>query len=99
MFAQQMLFDGAHDYNDPDVLSPALRAWFDDMIVRFPPMNGPLASAADDAKTTDYSLAPAFIYAAFAWSVAEEAHAAADELARKHGLGFYDPQTDLVRIP
>ncbi len=78
---------------DPAIPSVRLRAWFDEMIKSFPPINGPLASPSpnvDDPHTTDYSLGRAAIYAAFSWSMAEEAYRTTVELAMKHGVGFFD---------
>jgi hypothetical protein len=79
------------DYNDPNVPCPGLRAWFQDMIWTFPPMNGPLADRDNVSdQLTDYSLAPTCIYASFRWSEAENARLMAMELAEKHELGFFD---------
>lgn len=39
---------------------------------------------------TDYSLGSSVIYAAFAYSVADEAYTAMRELAIKHKVGFFD---------
>src|SRR5262245_33414372 len=33
-----------HPYNDPAFTTPSLRAWFMEMIERFPALNGPYAS-------------------------------------------------------
>jgi hypothetical protein len=54
-------------------------------------MNGPLASDnPDDPRIADYSLGRSVIYGAFAWSEAEAARELAEELAAKHGVGFFD---------
>lgn len=80
-----------HSSDDPDILTPALRAWLQEIIKTFPPMNGPSASDDyNDARVTDYSLGRSMIYAAFAWSQADDAHALAKALAAKHGVGFFD---------
>ncbi|WP_217648185.1 hypothetical protein [Paenibacillus sp. OK003] len=39
---------------------------------------------------TEYSLGKEMIYAAFAWSVAEDAYKMMHELARQHNVGFFD---------
>jgi hypothetical protein len=93
-YAQQTEWNEGHHYDDPAVSSPNLRAWFMEMIEQFPPMNGPL-SCRDlpewlEATTTDYSVGRNVIYAAFARSFEGKAHTVMFELARKHGLGFYD---------
>ena len=99
-FNAQTQWDAARDYNSLDGTTPSLSAWFMEMKETFPPLNGEY-SLDDEAFTdkdienhlTDYSIGCDMIYAAFGWSVAEEAQKHARMLARKHGLGFYDPQT------
>lgn len=82
------------DYNDPANLTPALRAWFDDIIKSFPPLNGPFAYQGDDEESqsmqADFTLARDIIYVAFSWSTAEDAYVACLKLAEKHGIGFLD---------
>ena len=82
-----------HGYNDPAVTSPALREWYEEMIKTFPNMDSSDAEVEDDdadAHLTDYSIGRNVIYAAFAWSVAEEAYEKMKALAQKHGVGFFD---------
>ncbi len=82
-----------HGYDNPEVLSPRLLAWFMDMIRTFPAMNGPYAPSSDpedDAATADYCSGKSIIYVAFAWSKAEAAYSAVFDLARRHGVGFFD---------
>lgn len=90
-YEQETQWAESHDYNNPDVPAPALRAWFQDMIKTFPPTNGPLASDdVDDPTVSDYSLGRSVIYAAFAWSEATAAYEAMTSLAVKHRVGFFD---------
>jgi hypothetical protein len=90
-YRQQTEWAESHDYNNPETPTPALRAWFQEMIQSYPPMNGPLASSnPDDPQVTDYSVGCVVIYAAFAWSQAEEAYRQMLELARKHRVGLFD---------
>jgi hypothetical protein len=63
----------------------------------FPPMNGPEAptdeeidNMENDSYLTDYSIGREIIYAAFAWSLAEEAYEKMKSLALKHGVGFFN---------
>lgn len=86
-----------HDYDDPAVTSPALRNWYEEMIKTFPNMDSPDAEVEDDdaeAHLTEYSIGHNVIYAAFAWSVAEEAYEKVKALAQKHSVGFYDVSND-----
>lgn len=92
-YGQQTQWTETHGYNNPDVPTPPLRAWFREMIETFPPMNGPLAVSDDDIdnpKVTDYSVGQWVIYAAFAWSEAQAAYRLSVDLAGKHGVGFFD---------
>lgn len=90
-YAQQVKWSEDHNYQDHSVSSPALQSWFEEMILYFPPMNGPLASDdPDNSKVTDYSIGHHIIYSAFAWSVIEEAYFKMRELAIKHSVGFFD---------
>jgi hypothetical protein len=61
------------------------------MIGDYPAMNGPHASDDfDGPKVTDYCVGRSVIYAAFAWSEAENAFRAMFRLAEKHRVGFFD---------
>lgn len=80
-----------HSYDDPAGTTSELRAWFDDIRRTYPPMNGPLASQDyDNLRLTDYSIGHHLIYAAFAWSQAEEVYPLVRQLAVKHAVGFFD---------
>lgn len=80
-----------HSYNDPQVCPQALQTWFLDIIKDYPAMNGPYATENfDNPKVTDYSIGRSVIYSAFAWSQAKSAYMTVFELAKKHGVGFYD---------
>ena len=84
------------------VTSPALQKWFMEMKDTFPPMNGEFApeeeAIANDEdlenRLTDYSIGYNVIYAAFSWSVADEAYEKVRTLAQKHGVGFFDASGD-----
>lgn len=90
-YEEQTQWSESHGYDDPRVSTPALQAWFQDMISYFPPMNGPQASDdEDDPRVTDYSVGRSVIYAAFAWSEAKPAYQRMKELAAKHRVGFFD---------
>lgn len=93
-----------HDYDDPKVCTPQLRAWFMEMIESYPAMNGPLSAEElpeDDSTVTDYSVGKEAIYAAFAWSKAESAYEHVFSLAAKHQLGLFDSssETSAVWLP
>lgn len=82
-----------HGYDDPALSSPNLRAWFEDMIDIFPPMNGPFArqkGAEDEASSSDYAVGAEFIYVSFAWSKSEMAYMTVARLAEKHHVGLYN---------
>jgi hypothetical protein len=99
-YARQTQWTEAHGYNNPDVPTPALRAWFGEIIQWFPPMNGPLRSDdVDDPRVTDYSVGESVIYGAFAWSQADAAHQRMKGLAAKHRVGFFDVASNEVSLP
>jgi len=84
-----------HDYNDPQHTTPALQAWYREMIKTFPALNGPDAAAIDDpasdsAYVTDYCCASNAVYVGFRWSVQKEAYRLVLACATKHQVGFFD---------
>ena len=96
-YDKETVWSEEHGYDDSAVTSPALRNWYEEMIKTFPNMDSPDAEVEDDdaeAHLTEYSIGHNVIYAAFAWSVAEEAYEKVKALAQKHGVGFYDVSND-----
>ncbi|MHC6203793.1 hypothetical protein ACYULU_11435 [Breznakiellaceae bacterium SP9] len=86
-----------HGYDNPAVTSNDLRNWFMEIIKEFPQMNGPFALDDDaidtmenDSYITDYSIGKDVIYAAFSWSLAEEAFETVKKLAKDYNVGFFD---------
>jgi len=91
-------------YDDIEIATPELTAWFHDMRKTYLPMNGPFALADDhpnfdSPKITGYQIGPKTIYCDFRWSEAEDAGPWMFELAEKHGLAVYDPQRDVIIYP
>lgn len=103
-FHEQTEYEEERDYDRVEGASPNLIAWFTEMKAHFPPMNGPYCLSEEESanfedfedKETDYSICSRMIYMAFAYSVAGEACEIAKSLVRKHGLGFFDPQTGKI---
>ena len=97
-FEKQTEWSEDHDYQTLGVTSPALQNWFLEMKDTFPPMNGEYAPDPErydededlERRTTDYSIGREVIYAAFAWSAADQAYPLMRALAKKHGVGFFD---------
>lgn len=82
-----------HGYNNPELASEHLRAWFEEIIRFFPAMSGPLApakSAQEEVSSSDYAIGADFIYASFAWSKAEAAYMTVARLAEKYKLGLFN---------
>ena len=86
-----------HDYDDPKVCEGNLKNWFEEMNTIFPALNGPYTPPDvddridnDDDKLTDYSIGTNVIYAAFRYSVAEDAFTNMINLAEKYNVGFFD---------
>jgi hypothetical protein len=101
-YASQTEWNEEHDYQNPIVTSLLLQNWYMDMKKTFPPMNGPDAPTDEQLENdeeledylTDYSIGKDIIYAAFAWSQADEAYEFTFKLAQKHGVGFFDVSGD-----
>lgn len=94
-YRKQVEWREEHSYDDPANSSEELRNWFMEMIKTFPPMNGPLSNDEDENdNVTDYSVGRDVIYAAFSWSLAEQAYTTMKELAAKHAVGFFDVSAD-----
>lgn len=91
---EQSEWPEAHSYDDPEVTTPNLRAFYNELIRTFPPMNGPGAVTDDEllrdpgleSRMTDYSIGAALVYGAFAWSQARTGQATFTALAAKHGV-------------
>jgi hypothetical protein len=85
---------GSDDPFDPvSGKSIRLRAFYDDLRVDFPAMNGPdQTDDVDNEQVTGYAFYPGFIYMDFRWSAAEAGSKSVLALAEKHGLGLFDPQ-------
>lgn len=100
-YDEQSEWEEEHSYDNPAVSTPALRAWFMEMIQSYPAMNGPLSSPSlpeDESTLTDYSVGRSVIYAAFAWSKAEQAYDTMFKLAAKHGVGFFNASSDHAEV-
>ncbi len=101
-FEQQTEWSEDHDYQSISVSSPSLQNWFMEMKDTFPPMNGEYAPDMEllsedenlENHVTDYCIGREVIYAAFAWSVADEAYELMRRLAQKHDVGFFDVSSD-----
>jgi hypothetical protein len=92
-YAQKIKWGEDHGYDDPALSSPHLRAWFEDIVRIFPPMNGPPALVnlpENEGFSTDYAIGADFIYASFAWSKAEPAYMTVARLAEKYQLGLFN---------
>ncbi|MDR2926328.1 MAG: lactate utilization protein [Azoarcus sp.] len=94
-----------HEYDDPTVSSNNLRNWFMEIIKKFPQMNGRYAlsdeeidNMENDSYITDYSIGKDMIYAAFAWSLVDEAHETVKRLAKEYNVGFFDVSSDKGEI-
>ena len=105
-YQQQSQWKERHSYDDPQVTTPELRAWFQEMIQEFPPLDGPLApdiEAEDfdeelEDRLTGYCIGKSVIYASFAWSEAEMAYRHVKDLAARHKVGFFDASSNSLEI-
>lgn len=95
-YHDQTQWSEEHSYDDPAVTSDNLKSWFIEMIESYPAMNGPYSKEEDEDSdfVTDYSIGKDVIYAAFAWTLAEQAYDKMRALAEKHKVGFFDASAD-----
>jgi hypothetical protein len=89
-YEQQTQWSEHHGYDDVQVCSAPLRAWYAEVIQTFPDMNGMSDEESSESRATDYSLGMVMIYASFAWSRAQTAYETVAQLAQIHGVGFFD---------
>ncbi|MFE6077330.1 hypothetical protein ACFVQB_22970 [Paenibacillus sp. NPDC057886] len=95
-YGEQTKWSEDHSYSDIKVSSEQLQRFYEELVLTFPSMNvdddvfEAMEEAGTDNRLTEYSLGKEVIYAAFAWSVAEDAYKVMRELARKHNVGFFD---------
>lgn len=77
-----------HDYDDAEVTTPGLRAFYAELIETFPPMNGPDASGDESVEgmLADYSIGSGIVYVAFGWSRAGQAKGLFRDLAARHNV-------------
>jgi hypothetical protein len=83
------------DYNDPANSTAALQSWYQQMIQKFPAMNGPDGVSDDNPAletgfVTGYTCAGNAIYLDFRWNIAQQAYFETLTSAAKHHLGFFD---------
>jgi hypothetical protein len=103
-YDSQTEWEEDHGYADPAISEARLQSWFKEMIESYPAMNGPYSSETlpdDDAAVTDYSIGMSVIYAAFAWSKAEDAYKAVfigQCGAGRTGLGTGAPRPPLCPL-
>ncbi len=107
-YEKQTQWEEEHDYQTLSVSSPALQNWFMEMKEKFPPMNREYAPDFDpldedeaedlERHLVDYSIGHDIIYAAFSWSVADEAYELTRRLAQKYKVGFFDVSADKGNI-
>lgn len=83
--------------------SPAVRAFYDELTTRWPELD-----AVPDDKIDDKDLCPwsceishsgMAVVTACVWSMADKVGHFVEELAIKHRLVFFDPQSERVRVP
>lgn len=91
-YTRQTRWSEDHGYDDPGLTSEHLRAWFEEIIRIFPPMNGSFAASKpeDEAFSSDYAIGTDFIYASFSWSKAEAVYMTVARLAEKYKLGLFN---------
>lgn len=97
-YGQQTEWSEDEDYDNPAVATPALQAFYAELVAQFP-VAQESAVAADQETGTDYMIGPSLIYISFLdWDKIDQAHEAVFSLAARHGLGFFDVSSDLAEV-
>ncbi|WP_016891308.1 hypothetical protein [Mycobacteroides abscessus] len=96
-YAEQAEWSEPHSYSDDSVTTPALSAFYRDMIKAFPPMNGPHAQDTDDADT-GYCIGYGIVYVTFRWARADDALSKFLSLGIKHKVGICEVSESPVVI-
>ncbi len=89
-YDHQSEWEEPHDYDDAAVSTPALRAFYEELVLSFPPLE------AEDGPGTDYTIGTSLIYMSFEWDKIDGAHETVFRLAGKHAVGFFDVSSDLA---
>jgi hypothetical protein len=104
-YREQAKWGEPHSYDDASVTTPALRAFYREMITIYPPMNGPDAPEFDDdiefdedIEVADYCIGYSIVYVAFGWSEATLARDAFVRLGAKHQVGVCEISEDPLVI-
>ncbi|NHZ79424.1 hypothetical protein F2P44_09065 [Massilia sp. CCM 8695] len=98
-YDEQAEWGEGHSYADPAVASPALQAFYADIVHTFPALALEDLAGEDndeDSPGTDYTIGKSLIYITFSWDQIDEAHATVTRLAAKHGVGFFDVSSDIA---
>jgi hypothetical protein len=86
------------DYNDVKGTSQSLVDFFMELVKEYPAMNGEFVPTDEkfendpelESKLIDYTIDDDLIYMGIAYSVSDNTFDKIEELAYKHGLGYYD---------
>ena len=91
------------DYKSISGASPKLISWFTEAIKKFPPISGEFAKPLKKLKQADYlaeyMIGSVMIYVKVNGAVAKKAERTMLDLACKHGLGYYNFQTNETFCP
>jgi hypothetical protein len=88
-FEEQAEWSEPHSYADAAVTTPALRAFYHELIDTYPPLNGPDAPEFDDhIEFASYSIGYSIVYVGFGWPVATQARELFLNLGTKHKVSI-----------
>lgn len=101
-YDKQAEWEEEHDYNNINVSSEKLQAFYKEIIKTFPSMNGEDSPSDEEIENnpeledylTDYCIGYDVIYIAFSWSKEEEAYNLMKKLCKKYQVGFFDVSGD-----
>ncbi|SCY49404.1 hypothetical protein SAMN02910370_02796 [Lachnospiraceae bacterium XPB1003] len=99
-FYERTTWDGDRDYYDTKGTDQDLVDFFLEMVKICPAMNGPYAPSKEEIEEnpeledspliTEYSIGEDLIYMGFSYNAPSEVFVQLEEIAYKHGLGYFD---------
>jgi hypothetical protein len=87
----------------PVVAHPSIDRFYDELTDRYPELDDVPETRIDDMDYSPWSCriarSPGYVIASCVWSKADEVRLSISELARKHRLAFFDPQSGIIFYP
>ena len=93
-FNEDAKWSEPHTYDDASVTTPALRAFYRDLIKSYPPLHGPDAPPYRHSRLADYSIGQSIVYVSLGSSMARQGLATFLRLGATHRVGVCEISED-----